>query len=645
MRLAASITVGVVAFVVGHSWFAWPSDRALLVAILHNINNLHALPSAWRIAARILVHSPKAYSRIRDLYGALWFSAPWALSFLVLSGLTRKKAGRLPVYVAPEHREEWSLVLGEVHERFSAEPAGKPTWLTLPEAGLYGGLAITGMTGTGKTLSAVEPAVEQLVGYKAQDEGEKCSALFLEVKGNFSEMVKRVAVQAGRGRDVRLIGEWHYNPLGNLALSSVELGDTIGAFMSEAKLAGGSLEAHFWRHAGASLNGNAIEALRLNGETATLTKVFRLIGDQEAMQRTLRQADTRVNGGLYYTFTKQIMRRYEKVLKRYDPLIEFGGWRIPYSTDLHNYCHPMDNPMSGAKRPSHTRDIEHGEERDGGSPDPNLKRRLDTLKFDIEHVWQQIPEERWSEIALAAAETLKLFESPGINEVYCPGDDDPMLLAPMGELMDTGKLVVVRYSAAEEKMSRLMATMLKLDYYRSIQCRFDHPGPYRRTLFVCDEYQKLAGDKDPDFGAICRQACCARIVAYPGCEALELFTGRHWKSIFAMCNTRLFLGANDMTTAKEASDLCGKHKTWRNNPSMSQQKGELGRGGTSTSVSHSEQEEPMFKPEVFINLPVGQAVALVWDGAKRLPATRLHLKRASIPAEKRYSESVFEQVV
>src|ERR1019366_3889774 len=120
----------------------------------------------------------------------------------------------------------------------------------------------------------------------------------------------------------------------------------------------------------------------------------------------------------------------------------------------------------------------------------------------------------------------------------------------MGELMDSGKLVVVKYSASDEKLSRLIATMLKLDYYRSIMSRFDRPAPYRRTLFVCDEYQQLAGDKDPEFGAKCRQARCARIIAYPGCEALELFTGRHWKAIFAQCNSRLFLVANVMTTAK-----------------------------------------------------------------------------------------------
>ena len=462
LRWSVSLLVGAVALLLVKPLFSIPDPVSLLLMIARHRNDLASLGPGTRLEALVLLRSPEAYRRIGFLYSAWWFLVPWAASFLALSGKETGKAGRLPEYVPPERRESLEVVLGVVHERLSAKPSRKPEWLGIPEVGLYGGLSLVGATGMGKT-NVIEAVVEQVLNFKRSDEREKCSALFLEVKGNFSEMVRRVAAEAGRTDDVRVIGEWHYNPLGNLALKSSELGDTIGAFMAEARVSGGALEAFFWRHAGSSLNGNAIEALRLAGEAATLTKVFRLIGDPALMRKKILQAEERINGKLYYTFSKDVMRRYGRVLKRYDPMAGFatGEFRIEYSADVDRYCHPLDDPTSGAKRPSRTRDIEHGEIRAGGLGDEGLAKRLETLKFDIEKVWEQIPKERWAEIALASAETLKLFADPELEEIYCPQPDDPRLLAPMGELMDSGKLVVVKYSAADEKLSRLVATILK----------------------------------------------------------------------------------------------------------------------------------------------------------------------------------------
>ena len=43
--------------------------------------------------------------------------------------------------------------------------AAAPRWLTIPERGLYTGVAIIGAIGTGKTSASMYPYVEQLVGY------------------------------------------------------------------------------------------------------------------------------------------------------------------------------------------------------------------------------------------------------------------------------------------------------------------------------------------------------------------------------------------------------------------------------------------------------------------------------------------------
>lgn len=52
------------------------------------------------------------------------------------------------------------LILGEQHRRTSVLPAAEPRWLTIPERGLYTGIAIVGAIGTGKTSACMYPYVE-----------------------------------------------------------------------------------------------------------------------------------------------------------------------------------------------------------------------------------------------------------------------------------------------------------------------------------------------------------------------------------------------------------------------------------------------------------------------------------------------------
>lgn len=649
MRWPLSILIGASCGVVGTIAGIVPTEHSVLSAVISHHSSLASVPVSIRIAVLVILHSPAAYMRIYRTCEAMSFSLPWAMAFMVLSsGKDRpvSRPGRLPVYVPAQARDELYLVLGEKHNERDMLPSRKPKRCVIPELGVWGGISISGATGSGKT-TLMQQLIEQVVNFKRADEKEKCSALFLEVKGNFGEMVCRIAEAAGRAEDVRCIGEWHYNPLGNPHLPSSELGDAIGAFMAEVRMSGGALEAFFWRHAGASLNGNAIEALRLAGEVPTLAKVFRLIGDQDAMQEKLTQADVRINGYLYFTFDKKQRRDHEEKIAYYGGLLhaDDGLWWVPYRVGgktLHgiaDYCHPA-NGMKGRKKSEP--DLPHGVGRHGGMNDQALSQRLETLRFDIDHVWDQVPSERWAEIALSSAQTLKLFENPEIKEIFCPEPTDPKLLPPMDELLDSGKLVVVRYTATDEKVSKLCAAMLKLDCYRAIQRRFERPGPHRRTAIFVDEYQKLAGEKDPDIGMLCRAVRFMRVLAFHGLQSLELTVGRSAApAIFDSCNSRVFFSTNDLKTADQASGICGTHKVWRPTPSMSQGKGNR---QSSASVSGTRVDEPIFKKEFFLNkLRVGKCVAITWNGEGKDDPAIVHVADASLPIEERYKQSALER--
>ena len=126
----------------------------------------------------------RIYAGLSYTYTTVWFSTP----FLVLSGgfsflyifvarWDRPTTSQpLPPYPAPETREDLFLILGERHRQTSPQRASAPTWLTIPERGLYTGMVIVGAIGTGKTSACMYPYVEQLLGYRAERSGSRSSA-------------------------------------------------------------------------------------------------------------------------------------------------------------------------------------------------------------------------------------------------------------------------------------------------------------------------------------------------------------------------------------------------------------------------------------------------------------------------------------
>src|SRR5207249_4225821 len=144
-------------------------------------------------------------------------------------------------YPAPELREDLFLVLGEQHHRTSPRRASMPSWLIIPERGLYTGMAIVGAIGSGKTSSCMYPYVEQLLAYRAGDPARKIAGLVLDI-------LRR----RGRGDDyieVSLDSPYRYNPLHN-DLDAYALAYGIATLMTN--LFGRGKEP-FWQQASTNL--------------------------------------------------------------------------------------------------------------------------------------------------------------------------------------------------------------------------------------------------------------------------------------------------------------------------------------------------------------------------------------------------------
>ena len=186
----------------------------------------HPFPEEQVFLRVIAMRAPQVFLSFKYLYYTLLFTTPYLACSTVLSGLyilTLKarrtiSPGRLLKYPDPSKRGDLFLVVGEVHNPRKPVPAKTPFWLTIPERGLFTGIAILGAIGSGKTSCCMLPFAEQILAYKAADKGKRIGGLVLEVKGDFCRKIKDILGRHQRAEDyieISLDSEYCYNPLHN----------------------------------------------------------------------------------------------------------------------------------------------------------------------------------------------------------------------------------------------------------------------------------------------------------------------------------------------------------------------------------------------------------------------------------------------
>ena len=159
-------------------------------------------------------------------YATLWFTTPFLLASLVTLLITLlayrypQAASRraLAPYPQPESKPAPSLVLGETHFERTPGRSPSPTWLTIPQRGLYTGVMILGAVGSGKTSACMYPYLQQLLRWRAEHPAHKIGGLVLEVKGDFCTQVHKMLTAANRPDDYLEVGlntGVCYNPLHN----------------------------------------------------------------------------------------------------------------------------------------------------------------------------------------------------------------------------------------------------------------------------------------------------------------------------------------------------------------------------------------------------------------------------------------------
>ena len=202
-------------------------------------------------------HDPGLHSVIRAWYHlapgiAVLLAGSIALSVSRVWFRPRARSGAgstLPDWPTSPADDAPSLVVGELHHPTAPSESAQPSWLVIPEKGLYTGVLVVGAVGTGKTTACMYPFARQLLSWRADDASRRAGALVLEVKGDFCHQVRSILADADRGDDyleIGLGGSWRWNPLDDPLLDSYSMAYGVASLINQ--LFGKSREP-FWQQA------------------------------------------------------------------------------------------------------------------------------------------------------------------------------------------------------------------------------------------------------------------------------------------------------------------------------------------------------------------------------------------------------------
>ena len=259
-------------------------------------------PEADPVAVLVRYHTPNVYrAAVAWYYVAPGVAVFIAGQFLLSSsriwfarmGVSLGLRSSLPTWPLSPSADGPAIVVGEVHHPVKAIESHTPEWLTIPERGLYTGVAIFGAVGSGKTSACMHPFARQLFGWHADNPERRVAALVLEVKGDFCHDIRRMLTELDRGGDyieLSLDGRLTWNPLSAPWLDAYSLAYTVASLLNQLF---GKGKEPFWQQAYTNLVRWIIELYRvLPGGWVTLRDVYHCTIDKALFAKKIEQAQS-----------------------------------------------------------------------------------------------------------------------------------------------------------------------------------------------------------------------------------------------------------------------------------------------------------------------------------------------------------------
>ena len=606
----------------------------------------------------IAFQRPALYTGLHVAYAVMLFTTPYlacsvAFSLTYIFVLRHRQATphtALPPYPDPRERRDLFLVVGERHHAARREASATPSWLTIPDRGLFTGVAIIGAVGSGKTSGCMYPFAHQLFGYQPADTEKRIGGLVLEVKGDFCHQVRRILKEHGRETDyveVGLEGPWRYNPLHN-DLDAYALAYGIASLLNNVF---GKGKEPFWQQAYTNLVKFIILLHKVLNDYVTLFEVYECAINPDLLAERIAEADRRLaRVELILIDTETYLAHRVLATFPFDLDAATGRMRAHASVEL--------------KACLDTSRIPYDERQDVRSADDHDIRRaqFDAVKRWFDNDWRRIEPKLRTSIVEGISVFLSLFDdNPTIKRVFCPPKEcyDPIANADgrygvplplFADLIENGKVCALNFPvAANPGLAKTIGTLMKQDFQRAVLTRIpamatESARHRREVVFMCDEYHAFAtvGESDPTgdekFFSLSRQAKCIPIVATQSVSSLRsALPGESWRTLLQTFRTKVFLAMSDDYSTRVASDLCGKEEQLKLHYNIAESgqdarvsvltgRATAHKATISTSKSYAVQRDYVFEPKVFAELRNAQAVVLAYDGLNPQPPTLCYLK-------------------
>ena len=380
-------------------------------------------------------HNPTFYSAVVLWYYlsplvAVMLTGPIALSVWKVWLEARKRDlvpfGALPAWPLFPKQRGPEIVIGEVHHPVEPREIFNPEWLTIPERGLYTGVAIFGAVGSGKTSACMNPFARQLLGWQADDPKMRAAALMLEVKGDFCHDIRSILDGAGREKDyieLGMEGRWQWNPLSAWWLDSYSLAYTVSSLLNQLF---GKGKEPFWQQAYTNLVRWIIELYRVFPERwVTLQQVYRCAIDPDLFAAKIKQAEkwsAELNTG-------EVFIPFDTWSKW---MVEVGEWQwLPVRGESGKEMRAEWSPELEQKLKKLT--IQPRIVWEPGAGD-DVRERVAAVKRWFDNDWQKLDNKIKSSIVEGVSVFLSMFDMPDVAAVFCPPppevSDDPRRIGP-----------------------------------------------------------------------------------------------------------------------------------------------------------------------------------------------------------------------
>ena len=348
---------------------------------------------------------------------------------------------KLPPWPLSADQKAPAIVIGEVHHPVEAREIFSPSWLTIPERGLYTGVAIFGAVGSGKTSACMNPFARQLLGWQAHNPHMRAAALILEVKGDFCHDIRQILVEAGRGQDYIELGmdsRSQWNPLSAWWLDSYSLAYTVSSLLNQLF---GKGKEPFWQQAYTNLVRWIIELHRVFPDRwVTLQQVYRCAIDPELFAAKIEAAE-KLSDDLN---TGTVFVKEDVLEAQSEHLCEWNWTVAPGGQDQQAaYTRPMKAKLDEHK-------IAHEIVWEPG-PGEDTRERVEAVKRWFVHDWQALDNKIKSSIVEGVSVFLSMFDMPDVAKVFCPAapaiTDDPQAIILQAQI----KRLKAEKDAAAEK--------------------------------------------------------------------------------------------------------------------------------------------------------------------------------------------------